>query len=125
VELGGWSQGFVSRMLNHCSSQLERRFVVLIQGGGSSYNLLLPLHYLYLSYLSELLSLPPYQEGQVVQHGSPSTSTSGLTPLPSSRLPNGLGCELISARIVKSDMTGALLRGESIAPVRISWGNTC
>lgn len=82
-----------------------------------SYNLLLPLHYLYLSYLSELLSLPPYQEVPQLQQGSSSTSTSGLTPLPASRLPNGLGCELISARIVKSDMTGALLRGESVIRV--------
>jgi hypothetical protein len=79
----------------------------------ASYNLLLPLHYLYLSYLSELLSLPPYQADLATQHVNAIASSSTVPALPSSKLANGLSCELISARVAKSDLTGAILRGKS------------
>ncbi|KAJ9095984.1 hypothetical protein QFC21_005346 [Naganishia friedmannii] len=71
-----------------------------------SYNLLLPLHYMYLSYLSEMLPLPPYPSSGTL----PTFTTAIPALLPNARLPNGLGCEQFSSRIVKADFTGAIIR---------------
>ncbi|KAJ9098061.1 hypothetical protein QFC19_006496 [Naganishia cerealis] len=77
------------------------------RGKEISYNLLLPLHYMYLSYLSETLPLPPYPTT-----GAPIQNVSKTVPplLPNARLPNGLGCEQFSSRLVKADFTGAIVR---------------
>lgn len=70
---------------------------------GKRYNLLLPLHYMYLSYLSETLPLPAYPPHL--------PDLNGAAPLPNARLENGLGCEQISSKIIKADFTGACVRG--------------
>lgn len=68
------------------------------------YNLLLPLHYMYLSYVSEMLPLPAYPKRLP-------TLEKREVPLPSGKLENGLGCEQLSSRLVKADFTGACVRG--------------
>jgi hypothetical protein len=73
--------------------------------GWERYNLLLPLHYMYLSYLSETLPLPAYP--------SHLPDIKRTTALPNGKLENGLGCEQISSRIIKADFTGACVRGMS------------
>ncbi|KAJ9119800.1 hypothetical protein QFC24_005513 [Naganishia onofrii] len=76
-----------------------------------SYNLLLPLHYMYLSYLSEMLPLPPFPANGTSQPAAVTRTTPAGPPLlPNARLPNGLGCEQVSSRIVKADFTGAIIR---------------
>jgi hypothetical protein len=71
---------------------------------------------MYLSYLSEMLPLPPFPANGTSQPAAVTrTTTAGPPLLPNARLPNGLGCEQVSSRIVKADFTGAIIRGTSPA----------
>lgn len=71
---------------------------------------------MYLSYLSEMLPLPPFPANGTSKPAAVTrTTTAGPPLLPNARLPNGLGCEQVSSRIVKADFTGAIIRGRSPA----------
>ncbi|GHJ87939.1 hypothetical protein NliqN6_4341 [Naganishia liquefaciens] len=66
------------------------------------YDHLVPLHYMYLSYLSEMLPLPAYPK-QPLADLKLHASAPG-------KLANGLATEQLSSRLVKADFTGAVIR---------------
>jgi hypothetical protein len=78
------------------------------------YDHLIPLHYMYLAYLSEMLPLPAYP--------NPPLLDSKLRMPQVGKLENGLSTEQLSSRLVKADFTGAVIRGTffSRSPVRAS-----
>ena len=78
----------------------------IIDNSVNRYDHLVPLHYMYLSYLSEMLPLPAYPK-QPLADLKLHASAPG-------KLANGLATEQLSSRLVKADFTGAVIRGMSL-----------
>jgi hypothetical protein len=68
------------------------------------YDHLIPLHYMYLAYLSEMLPLPAYPKQPPLESQPRSVPQAG-------KLENGLSTEQLCSRLVKADFTGAVIRG--------------